>query len=389
MSDDSNNKIQGNIVDVINEFDYSTQNESYNKDFRKWRKKKNNPFSFSFAENKKEIVYIDGRGFIVNSAVDAEKKVLSNIFHYLGLASLIWIVFDDVLSKIVISLLSFFGVNIHNNYFSSVIYGGSKEIVAVIIIMTFIKVLIPLLFLHFKFSLPSKVEFMRSMNNRVALLGAISTALIVCVMTSLPTAYSSESKEIYAFFKNVETDVSVWGQSEFIVYTIFDIIVISIVSEIFFRGAMFAVLRQFGDVFAIIITSVITTLLSQNLQTMPAVLLISLVASYGMVTSGTVFTSIAVVIIYKMYTLTLTIIEIDPSEKMPLTRNLFMILVLVVGGIGLMIYWIYTVKTKKYGLSFYKSELEAKERFIHSIKTFPFSAVLLLCIVSALVKAVF
>lgn len=389
MSDDSNNKIQGNIVDVINEFDYSTQNESYNKDFRKWRKKKNNPFSFSFAENKKEIVYIDGRGFIVNSAVDAEKKVLSNIFHYLGLASLIWIVFDDVLSKIVISLLSFFGVNIHNNYFSSVIYGGSKEIVAVIIIMTFIKVLIPLLFLHFKFRLPSKVEFMRSMNNRVALFGAISTALIVCVMTSLPTAYSSESKEIYAFFKNVETDVSVWGQSEFIVYTIFDIIVISIVSEIFFRGAMFAVLRQFGDVFAIIITSVITTLLSQNLQTMPAVLLISLVASYGMVTSGTVFTSIAVVIIYKMYTLTLTIIEIDPSEKMPLTRNLFMILVLVVGGTGLMIYWIYTVKTKKYGLSFYKSELEAKERFIHSIKTFPFSAVLLLCIVSALVKAVF
>ncbi len=45
MSDDYKNIMQENIVDVIDEFDYSTQNESYNEKFRKWRKKKENPFA--------------------------------------------------------------------------------------------------------------------------------------------------------------------------------------------------------------------------------------------------------------------------------------------------------------------------------------------------------
>ncbi|MCM1132592.1 MAG: CPBP family intramembrane metalloprotease [Ruminococcus flavefaciens] len=388
MGENSKNVIHENIVDVVDDFDYSTQDESYNVLFRKWRREKGNPFAFAFAENKKERTYIDGRGFIASSAVEAEKKVLTDIFYYIGLALLIWIAFGDVLSKIIISLLSFIGVNIHNNYFSSNIYGGSTEIVTVLIILTFIKVFIPLMFLHRKFRLPAKVEFMGSLNSPMALMGAISTALAVCVVTSLPSAYSSESKEIYEFFKNVETDVSVWGQAEFIVYTIFDVIIISAVSEIFFRGAMFAVLRQFGDTFAIVITTLIAVFLPQNLQTMPAVALISLVASYGLVSSGSIFTSIAVVIIYKMYTLALAIIETEASENMPLTRNLFMMTVLVIGGLGMLVYWLYRVKTKQYNLAPYKSELKFRDRLIHSVKTFPFSAVALLCIASAIVKAV-
>lgn len=388
MSDDLKNIMQEDIIDVIDEFDYSTQNESYNEKFRKWRRKRDNPFAFSFAENKKESVYIESRGFIEKSAVDAEKQVLSDIFYNIGLAVLIWIVFGDVISKIIISVCGFCGINIHNNYFSSVIYGGSREIVIAIISISFIKVFVPLIFLHNKFRLPTRVEFMGSMNNSMALLGAISTALIVCTVTSLPSAYSSESKEIYEFFKNIETDVSVWGQSEFIVYTIFDIIIMSVVSEFFFRGAMFAVLRQFGDIFAIVITSVMTMLLSQDFYQMLTILLIAIIASYGMLASGTVFTSVAVIIVYKMYKLTLTIIEVDPSDKMPLTRNLFMIITLIAGGIGLLVYWIYTVKTKKHGLASYKSELSYGERFLHSAKTFPFSAVMLLCAASAIVKAV-
>lgn len=389
MSDDLKNAVQEDIVDVIDEFDYSTQNETYNEKFRKWRKKRDNPFSFCFAENKKESVYIDGRGFIANSAVDAEKKVLADIFYYIGLALLVWIVLDNFIVKIVISVFDLLGVDIHNNYFSSVIYGGNTEIVITIIVTTLIKVLVPFLFLHFKFRLPAKVEFMGSMNNPMALMGAIAMTLIICTATSVPVAYTSESKEVYEFFKNIQTDVSVWDSQEFMVYTIFDIVITSIVSEIFFRGAMFAVMRQFGDIFAIAVTSVITMLLSQDLQTMPAVLLISLAASYGMLASGTLFTSIAVVIVYKMYELALTIIEVDPSDKMPMTRNMFMITMLIAGGAGLLTYWIYMIKTKKHGLSFYKSELTDGRRFVYSIRIFPFSAVILLCVASSIVKVVF
>lgn len=383
MSDDLNN-----IVNVIEEFDYSTQNSLYNEKFRKWRKKRENPFAFSFEKNKKESVYIDGRGFIANSATDAEKKVLTKIFYHIGLAMLMWIVFDNVLNKAAISILSFCGLNIHNNYFSSMIYGGNKEIVLTLIITTLIKVLIPLLFLHFTFKLPARVEFMGNMNNPMSLTGTFSMALILCTAVSLPSAYSSDAKEIYELFKNSGADVMIWGQAEFIIYTIFDIVIMSVVSEFFFRGAMFAVLRQFGDPFAIIITSLMAGIMTQNLKTMPAVILISIVASYGMLSSGTIFTSISVIIIYKMYDLTLIIIEIDQSDKMPLTRNLFMITMLTVGGIGLLIYWIYTTRKKRNNLAFYQSELPFRKRFMHSVKTFPFSVTALLYLVCTLVKAV-
>lgn len=383
MSDDLNN-----IINVIEEFDYSTQNSLYNEKFRKWRKKRENPFAFSFEKNKKEIVYIDGRGFIANSATDTEKKVLTKIFYHIGLAMLMWIVFDNVLSKIAISILSFCGFDIHNNYFSSVIYGGNKEIVLTLILTMFIKVLIPLLFLHFTFRLPAKVEFMGNMNNPISLTGTFSMALIVCTAVSLPAAYSSDTKEIYELFKNSGADVMVWGQAEFVIYTFFDIVVMSVISEFFFRGAMFAVLRQFGDPFAVVMTSLMAGIMTQNLKTMPAVILISLVASYGMLSSGTIFTSIAVIIIYKMYDLTLIIIEIDPSDKMPLTRNLFMIIMLIAGGIGLLLYWIYTTRKKRSNLAFYQSELPFKKRFMHSVKTFPFSVTALLYLVCALLKAV-
>lgn len=389
MDNDSKNTADEFIIDVIDDFDYSTQNESYNEKFRKWRRRKGNPFSFSYENNKKESIYIEGRGFIAYSAVDAEKKVLSDIFYNIGLALLIYITLSNFLNKIIISVISMFGIDIHNNYFISVIYGGSREIVTVLIITTAIKVIVPLLFLHFRFKLPARVEFMGSMNNPMALLGAISTALIVCTATSLPSAYSSESKEIYQFFNNIETDVSVWSQTEFLIYTIFDVIIISVFSEMFFRGAMFAVLRQFGDIFAILMTSLMTGLLVQDFNTMPAVILISFTASYGMLASGTLFTSIAVVVVYKMYQLALTVIEVDPSEKMPLTRNLFMIIMLIIGGTGLFIYWVYAVKTKKSGISSYKSELAFEKRIVHSAKTFPFSVVGLLCITAAIVKAVF
>ena len=62
------------IINVIDEFDYSTQNESYNRQFKKWRREKENKFSFRFSSNKNESIFIDGKGFVSENAVSAEKE---------------------------------------------------------------------------------------------------------------------------------------------------------------------------------------------------------------------------------------------------------------------------------------------------------------------------
>lgn len=386
MTDKINQK--NNIINVIDEFDYSTQNDAYNENFRKWRRKKDNPYAYSFEKIHNESVYVDGRGFIEKSAVETEKNVLGKIFHQIGLAMLIWIVFDDVICRIIVFLLDLCGVNIHTNFFSSMIYGGNVEIAAVLIVSALIKMTVPLIFLHFVFKLPRRAEIMQKMSDPKALIGAIAMTFIVCTAVSIPTAYSSETKEFYEIFTGLDADVSVWTQKEFVVYTIFHIIILPVISEFFFRGAMFNVLRQFGDLFAVIMTSLIAGLLTQDLRSMFAVILISLVASFGMLGSGTIFTAIAVNIVYKMYDLTLIIIENDHTSKMPLSRNIFMILTLLAGVVMLEVYRRSASRNKKKKIAKYDSELPKGMRILHSAKTFPFSAVVLLCLLSASIKAV-
>lgn len=385
MSDDNLN--EKNMIDVIDEFDYSTQNDAYNEKFRAWRSRKNNPYAFSFEKNQRESVYIEGRGFIENSLEAVEKKVLTRIFFTLGIAALMWIFFDDLFSKLIISLLSYAGLDIHINFSSSIIYGGCHDVAGVLIVLGLIKLAIPQIYLHFKFKVPHKAEFMSSMNNPSALIGAMSMAFLVCVAMSIPTAYSTETKEAVAFFASSGADVSIWSQSEFIIYTIFDVLVIPIASQLLFCGAAFAVLRQFGDPFAMLITSLTSALLTQDFRLMPTVFFITFVGCYGMLASGTIFTAIAVNIIYKMYDMTLTLIETNTSDNMPQMRNIFMAVLLVIGAVGLAYYRI-TLRKRKLRLAAYSSELTFGGRIMHSAMTFPYSAVAILCIIYAFMKAV-
>lgn len=386
MSEDNENK--RSIINVVGEFDYSTQSDAYNDKFKKWRQKKDNPYAFSFEANTNEKVYVDGKGFIDPSAENVEKDILARIFYVIGIGALMWVVFEDILGKLGIQIFDLLGFDIHNNFFNSSIYGERIEIVTALLIVSTLKIAVPFLFIRSRFRLPVRVEFMGGLRNSLALLGAISITLIICTAASLPNAYSSESKEIYDYFRSIDADVSVWDQSEFLIYTVFDVIIMSLLTEMLFRGAMFGVLRQFGDLFAIIMTSLTAALLTQDLRAMPVVFLISVTASYGMLTSGAMFTAVAVSIVYKMYNLAILVLETDSTEKMPLTRNIFMIITLLAGIIGFVVFWVGSVRRKKAGLARYSSELAMRTRFIQSVKTFPYSAVVILCVAYGVIRAV-
>ncbi len=376
-----------NIISVIDEFDYSTQNETYNQHFREWRMRKNNRYSFSFRKNERERVYIDGRGFVEKSFESAEKRTLSQIFHTIGYAALMWLVLENVAAKIAISCLDFFGMNIHINYASSIFYGGCHEVTIALVTIDILKILLPLIYLHFKIKTPKKAELMGSMNNPSALVGAISAAFIVSVIASIPSAYSMEVREAVSFFNAVESDTSIWNQFDFLLYTVSDLLVIPILSQLLFCGAAFVALRQFGDAFALIVTAFSAAVLTQDFNTMPAIFLITLISSCGMLTSGSIFTAISVNVIYRMYNLTLALIETDTSENMPFIRNMFMAVVVIAGTIGLA-YFRLSTKKKPLNLAHYNSSITFMQRIIHSSRTFPYSAVAIICIIYALIKAV-
>lgn len=380
------NTDQQNIISVVDDFDSEVSASAYSSEFKKWRKNKDNPFAFNFEINKKERVFSDSRGFENRSKTETEKKVLGNIMQIIGIAMLISVVLYTVVGKIVIHLLELLGFDIHTTFFYSAVYGGGKEIVIVMLSISFAALFIPVVYLHKKLKMTFKSGIMRTVNDSAEIIVSIGMTLIVCTISCLPMAYSSETKDIYNYFRSIETDISVWGQTEFVIYTIFDVIILSVITELLLRGAIFSALRQFGDVLAIVITTIMSGLLARDFLEAPSAILISLVAAIGMLRSGTIFSAFIVHIVYKMYQLALIIIEVNADSEVFIHRNLFMVIVFIAGIAMTAIVMSNGKRKNKHYLVRYHSELTFRKQLLYAVGTFPFSAVAGLCILEAVIK---
>lgn len=376
------------IINVIDEFDYSTQSESYNKRFIEWRSNKNNPYAYNFTLNKKESVYIAGQGFVSESAEKAEIDVLGRILYLLGIAMLAVAFIENIFDKVLVQILDMLGFNIHITFFNSTIYGGRVEVAVVLVIITSLKLLLPAGIIHSRLKMKPALSLPMSLKEPGELIGSISAALIVCAVISIPSAYSEKSKEIYTFFSTYSADVSSWGQTEFLMYTVFDVIVVSVLFEIVFRGGIFTALRQFGDVYAVLVTSVISGLIMQDFRTMAGTIIISVVSAVGFLRSGTVFTAIAVRITYKMYFLALYMMEMSSSENKFINRNFFMAAVFIVGVIVFIS--IYTSKKRNGKRMFarFETHTSLKTKAVMPFKCLPLAAVGAACLLAAFVAVV-
>ncbi len=381
-------KADSDVISVIDEFDYSTQSDSYNESFIAWRKNKKNPYAYNFALNKKETVYIDGQGFVNESAADAEASVMNKLLSLIGIAVLVIVAIENVFGKVLVQILDAVGVDVHNAFFNSVIYGGCSEVAMVLVIITSLKLIIPMIIMRTQLRMPLRNSIPLTTKNSLELIAAIAAALIVSVVVGIPYAFSDESTEVYQFFRQYNADMSLWGQEEFVVYSFFDVIVVSVFFEILFRGAMFTALRQFGDIYAVVITSVVSGLVMQDLNAMFGVMAISAIASIGMLRSGSILTPILVRIVYKMYIFALAIFQMNEEAVMPLERSAFMVGVFCA---GILIFILTLIPGKLRDIRFfakYTCHIPRKGQPLVTLKVFIFTASAALCLLIAVMSAV-
>lgn len=374
------------VTNAVNEFDYSTQSESYNKHFIAWRNKKNNPYAYNYAANKNESVFIDGKGFIDESASEAESNSLNKLLYLIGAAILSMIFIENVFDKVLVLVLDFLNVNVHTTFFNSVIYGGRFEVIIILIVITVLKLVVPLQITHARLKIPYKARYLTVLKDPLELIGAVAATLATSVVMGIPSAYSDESKEIYTFFKSYDADMSVWGQKEFVIYILFDVIIVSILTEALFRGEMFVALRQYGDIYAILITSLLTGLVTQDYRLMLGNVLIAIVSSCTMLRSGSILAAIISKITYKLYLLALTIIEIDNSSDMFLTRNMFMIFVFCVSIIVVALIYLSPKRKNKKFIADYNKHIPLGKKLTMPIKITPFVAVIIICLIAAAIE---
>ena len=377
-----------NIINVVEQFDYSTQDDGYNQSFIKWRKNKDNPYSFNFKMDRRESVFVDGKGFESKSLPTAERNCVIKIMNVAGIAMLMWVVIDNIISKAVISLFSFLGFDIHTSFFSTGFYGGDVEIVTSLILIGLMKVILPAWYVHWKLKMPLKAQYMTRLRHSSDMIATLCMSLAASAVTSLPNIYTNRTRQVFNYFREIDADATAWDQQQFIIYAIFDIVVVSVMSELFFRGAIFGALRQFGDLFAVVVTSMMSALLVQDVREFPAALLMSAIAAAGMLRSGSILTAVYVQIIFKLYRMALILLESTSVDSAFLKRNIFILAVFIFGVAGVSLLYILGKKKNHHRIASYKSEITMWQRIVIAFRSYPVPAVMGVCVMAALIKLI-
>ena len=213
-------------------------------------------------------------------------------------------------------------------------------------------------------------------------------AMAASAVTSLPNIYTNRTRQVFNYFREIDADASAWDQKQFIIYAIFDIVVVSVMSELFFRGAIFGALRQFGDLFAVVITSMMSALLVQDVREFPAALLMSAIAAAGMLRSGSILTAVYVQIIFKLYRMALILLESTAEDATFMKRNIFILAVFIIGVAGVSLLYILGKKKNHHRIASYKSEITMWQRIVIAFRSYPVPAVMGVCVMAALIKLI-
>jgi len=267
-------------IDVVVDFSYDSENPEYNREYRQWRRTNKAPYMYRYTGNPDEISYVDGNAVSVPNAALTERQALTHCATLLGFALLIYLVAELIGGSAMAGILHALGFRVRYDYLNLTVHGAQWPVIIVRAFKKTLKYLFPLILLARMGRLPRGVMVsfnVRAVPETIAAVGAAMCVAGVYTLTA-QTGGVSLTQEIFSY----------QSRSGVTLYGLFDVFVISILAELLFRGAMLPILRQYGDGFAIGLTSAAAFLLPNSLPDRIVEFLVGLCAGYLMLRSGSV-----------------------------------------------------------------------------------------------------
>ena len=280
------------LVDVAKEKVYQNQYEDYHEEFARWRSKKDNPYGYSFVHDTREHTYVDGEGYFQKTAESAERIALGKCLGLLGIMLMVMLVIDAVSGMVFYRVFNdpavdeiYFSQVYEPKYVSPLLalfFGG----------MSVLKYLIGLwIFLHFT-KIPIKVAIPVPKGSKISKSGVFLMLAImvfgrVCNFIIKIILGWLNIDAVYAMGihnpDNIYTDL---------IYVLFNCVLVSILSEILFRGAILQTFRQFGDTFAMIASGIAFSLTWYDVSSLGTAVLFSTALGLFTIKTGSLKTPI-------------------------------------------------------------------------------------------------
>ncbi|MBQ1537084.1 MAG: CPBP family intramembrane metalloprotease [Ruminococcus sp.] len=243
------------VIDVAAERVYGGQDASYHEAFTKWRNNKNNRYGYRFVHDTREHTYVDGGGYSERRSENEERSSLRRCFSFLGMSMFIMFLLAQMQYMLMSMLFDTKAIE-----WTLISDRGEAPVVTMQQILVnagfklFSLVIVLLLYVFF-IHLPTKVTFPTSKVSPKFFVYSFNAALIMSVVLHLfdkvITVTSIDLGIEVTFYTLPVTESS----SSFIVNIFCNLIAIPVMMEMIFRGCILQLFRQFGDRFAILVSS--------------------------------------------------------------------------------------------------------------------------------------
>lgn len=298
------------MIDIVEDFQCPYQTDKYRDAFRKWRRRDSNRYAFRVTKNLREVSFSDSVRTSEVSPYRAEQEVLYRLGYLIGCAMVIYLTVENVLDKLIVWLLNTMGMDIQMIFWGTNLYGDERNVFLVIVMINALKYLIPLIILHRFLRIPIAVSMPTYITSPMDLLFGIVLTMMLSVGCGLFSVTTSDELEKYKLICNA---VGV-NDTRMMMYTLFTVLVMPILIELLLHGAMFQVLRQFGDSFAILAVTLLSAVIMHSLEDGLRIAIMTMTFSYFVIRTGSFWTAVILHIVHEIFMFTLFYLETFENE---------------------------------------------------------------------------
>lgn len=293
------------MIDVVEDFICPQQTEGYHAAFQKWRRRENNRYAFRCKKHPKEVAFSESKAVSAETPAQIEQGVLCRLGYLIGCLLILYLVVENVLDKVIVLVLNLMGLQVSVAFWDSGFYGDEQGVFLGVLLVNVLKYLLPALL----FQLILRFPLRAGMPLRVAKADTLlfGTVLTMLLSSGLGMFFVSSSSELEKY----KLICNAVGMADYrmVMYMLFTIFALPIMIEFLLHGAIFQVLRQFGDVFATLAVTLLAACLMHNPLDSLRVAIITLVISYYVIRSGSFITAILLHIVHEIYMFALFYIE--------------------------------------------------------------------------------
>lgn len=329
-----NKHSEDEFIDVARNAQYQNQSKRYYNEFLNWRSSGNNPYAYSFVRRKSEHSYVDGQGFVSRTPQEVEKKVLKRCCRLIAMTMFSIIIFtiaEMIYSAAVTSQATFTLSKVTYSHSLSD-YDVSLPECAVLCLIRVLKYLLPILIFILDTRIPVAV-MLPTADKKIPDMAAC--ALIMALMATifcriaagiLAMVCSNVGLEVYRADYIHSSDIL-----STLLFGVCQCVIISILTEILFRGLILQTFRQFGDMLAFIVCCIAEGFSRFDISSLGYNLCLGIIITLFALRTGSIKVAISMRISSSLLVYILNMIDVYvPQNVAALTESIICFIIIAV-----------------------------------------------------------